>query len=465
MRPIKAVAIVIVCLLMACTLTASGDARANSTDITINMVTPANNSTITNTTPTIVIDYQSPNGIDLTSVNVTLDGFEIVGNYDDAMVGPNNFTFPLPYALKEGQHNITVTLSDRAGNPATQNFTFYVNTNQAVGGLNLPSMQQIAIWALIALGIGLLAFAFVLFYLYKTRNFTLKKHFAKHPVPKGVFIGVIPALVALFFVLFAYAFFQSDPKTAPFANEYIIVTAGFIALMPYAIYTQREKRRAKTYERAFSQFLFEMADAMRGGIDPSKAMIELSKSDTGILGDHIKIAAAGIEMGRPFEEMINVMVKPIKSELVKRYASLVGESAKVGGEISLVVHRAAKDMDDLIKINEERARDLTSQATTIYIAFGILNIILYMLVMIYPMIGGMQLGSLTSGLSTSQTSSSTPVMPLVTLEQRFLDLAMISGLGNGLLIGLIIDGKAKYGLLHGLLMVLAALIFFMIMIL
>ncbi len=135
----------------------------------------------------------------------------------------------------------------------------------------------------------------------------------------------------------------------PFGYEYDVVISLFIGLMPYAIYAQKEKSKIFRYETAFSQFLFEMADAMRGGIDPAKAIVELSKTDTSVLSKHLLIAAKGIDMGRPFDEMVNVMVKPIKSKLIKRYASLIAESSKVGGEISMVVHRAAKDMDDLVK--------------------------------------------------------------------------------------------------------------------
>ena len=213
-----------------------------------------------------------------------------------------------------------------------------------------------------------------------------------------------------------------------------------------------------------------MADAMRGGIDPSKAIIEMSKNDTSILKKHLKIAANGLEMGRPFEEMIEAMVKPIDSKLIKRYASLIGETAKIGGEIAQVVHRAAKDMDDLIKIDQDRGRSLSIQGTTIYISFGVLVVIVYLLISIYPSLGSADFGSIFSGFGSTSASSSTSSsanavapMTLVTLEQRFLDLTIITGLGSGIIIGLFTNGKAKYGLIHGLGMMLGGVIFLIIM--
>jgi pilus assembly protein TadC len=325
----------------------------------------------------------------------------------------------------------------------------------------------------IGVGLGLAGFAIVLIYLRRTRNFSLRKFIKKHPIPKRVLYIGIPAVTAFFFVLIALSYFEGGKDVSPFMTEYILVIGIFILLLPYSIYVQTEKKKKGEYERSFAQFLFEMADAMRGGIDPSRAIIEMSKNDTSILKKHLKIAANGLEMGRPFEEMIEAMVKPIDSRLIKRYASLIGESAKVGGEISQVVHRAAKDMDDLIKIEQDRTRSLSIQGTTIYISFGVLVVVIYLLISIYPSLGAADLGGLFGGAggslsstSSSATSSSTVAAPMdfVTLKQRFLDLTLITGLGSGLIIGLFTNGKIKFGLIHGLGMMLAGMVFLIIMI-
>ncbi len=278
---------------------------------------------------------------------------------------------------------------------------------------------------------------------------------------------VIPAVSAFFFMLLSLSFFEGAPGASPFITEYILVIGIFILLLPYALYVQSEKKKKVEYERSFSQFLYEMADAMRGGIDPSKAVIELSKTDTTILSKHLKIAANGLEMGRPFEEVIEAMVKPIDSRLIKRYASLIGESAKIGGEVSQVVHRAAKDMDDLIKIDLDRTNSLAIQGSTIYISFGVLMIVIYLLISIYPTLGSANLGNMFSnsgsGLNSASAATTTTRMSYITIKQRFLDLIMVTGLGSGLIIGVFTNGKLKYGLLHGLVMMLAGAVFLLIM--
>lgn len=456
-----------ICLLILCltfTLFAQpGAGSETSSPIVIEPVYPLQNATVPIGNLTIIINYTAPSGIDTDKVVLLVDKNNMSTGWATTKY-ENNVTCELPpsLTLANGDHNITIYVTDNDGNTAKLVIDFYV------GERPVPpppfDFQTLAIDILVAIGIGLLGLGVVVLYLRKTRNFTFRKFFAKHPVPKAVFVGVIPAVAAIFFILFAIAFFQGDPKTAPYSAELIIVIALFIALLPYAIYAQREKSTIARYERAFSQFLFEMSDAMRGGIDPAKALVELSKTDIGILGKHLRIAAKGIEMGRPFEEMINVMVKPIKSDLIKRYASLIGESAKVGGEISLVVHRAAKDMDDLIKIEQERSRNLMGQATTIYIAFGVMLVIIYQLISLYPSLGSVDFGSI--GGSLDSTSAPTVAkMSFVTLKKCFLDLVIVNSIGNGILIGLFTNGKIRYGLMHSLIMVLASTMFFFVAVL
>jgi Flp pilus assembly protein TadB len=241
----------------------------------------------------------------------------------------------------------------------------------------------------------------------------------------------------------------------------------FIALVPYAIDSQREKKRLNSYERAFSQFLFELADAIRGGIDPAKAVIEFASVDRSLMKKHLKVAADGIKLGRPFEEMLGVMVDPMKSKLIKRYASLIGESSKIGGDISVVIHRAAQDMDELIEIEEERRRQLMMQAATIYIAFGVLLIVVWQLTTIYPSLGTIDFSALgTAGLPTdgNQASSSPERMSLTTMEQRFFEVVLLVGISSGIIIGVLIYGQPKMGLIHALVMSLAAAVFFAIMV-
>jgi flagellar protein FlaJ len=456
--------ILILAIVMIATTTFPVDVQAIQDDPGIFLVTPENNSTISTSTPMIVVEFNSTVGIKTATVDMIVDNTDITYLGSRTVISDNNITYTVKpdLALREGTHNVTVSVTDNEEVEHEYTWSFTVGSPRSSA-----SIQGITFFVLIITGSGLAIFAIVLLILKKTRNFSLRKHFKKNPIPKKVFYAVIPAIATFFFVLLALSFFEGVQGASPFITEYILVIGIFILLLPYSLYVQTEKKKKLEYERSFSQFLYEMADAMRGGIDPSKAIIELSKTDTTILSKQLKIAANGLEMGRPFEEVIEAMVKPIDSKLIKRYASLIGESSKIGGEVSQVVHRAAKDMDDLIKIDQDRSNSLAIQGSTIYISFGVLLVVVYLLISIYPTLGSADLGNMFSksgsGIDAGASTATTAKMSYITIKQRFLDLIMVTGLGSGLIIGVFTNGKLKYGLVHGLVMMLAGAVFLMIM--
>jgi flagellar protein FlaJ len=238
----------------------------------------------------------------------------------------------------------------------------------------------------------------------------------------------------------------------------------FIAIAPYAIESQIERRLTGKYEKAYAQLLFEIADAMRGGLDPTKAIIELSKTDTSILKKRLKIAADNIRIGRPFHEVMPAMARDIKSELVQRYATIIGETSRIGGDPAIVIHRAAKDLDDFIKINKERRRQLTTQATIVYIAVAVLLIVLYQLIILFPSLGSIDLNLLGTSNLEKIGPSAISRMSIIEVKQRFFDLCLINAVGTGTVIGAFIDGHFKYGLIHSLILTAVSAVFFVFLI-
>ena len=216
----------------------------------------------------------------------------------------------------------------------------------------------------------------------------------------------------------------------------------------------------RAYERAFAQFLFEMADAMRGGIDPAKAVIELSKTHTNILRRQLRIAADGIRLGRAFDEVLRNMVAPMKSPLITRYAGLIADAAGLGGETSIVVYRAAKDMDDFIKIEIEREKQLVMPVAVLYIAASSWP---SCSLRIAPSIGSINI-SVASGapLSGGGGATNVPRLDPNTLGQRFFDLMVINSVGTGAIIGAFTEGKVRYGLLHSIALVVVTVVAFLI---
>src|SRR4029077_11654037 len=151
-----------------------------------------------------------------------------------------------------------------------------------------------------------------------------------------------------------------------------------------------------------------------------------------------------------------------------RYAGLVAEASTFGGETAAVVHRAAKDMDDFLKIEVERSQQLTMPVAVLYVAFGVLMAVLFSLLYIAPSLGSVNVSIFSpggsnplSGASAASTTSGNS-LSAADLKERFFDLMLINALGTGVIIGAFTEGRARYGLLHSLALVAATAIAFAI---
>lgn len=472
MRRYGLLAVLLVAGLVFCWGSLGGASGAGS-PLVITPTNPLPGSVVNIRTPTISATFtDSQSAVDTQSVSITVDGADVTG-VDTTSITTTGITYVVPTILRlaNGNHTIVVTAADHSGNHAEYSWGFVVNTS-AVSPTPVIAFHT-QTWLI---GIGLTAavgaggYGSYILYLKRTRRFTYRKYFATHPVKKQYVVLYVPAIAAFIFVLIGLIYVTTQPNLPWMAPELVAAGGLFIGLTAYAIDARRERTRTRAYERAFAQYLFEMADAMRGGIDPAKAIVELSKTHTNILKKHLRIAADAIRLGRPFDEVVRDMVAPMRSPLIGRYAGLIADASGVGGETSAVVYRAAKDMDDFLKIEVERGKQLVMPVAVLYIAFGVLMAVLFSLLNIAPSLGTVSISvfsgsnplSTSGGDSSAASVASVPKLGVDVLRTRFLDLMLINSLGTGIIIGAFTEGKARYGLLHSLALIAATIIAFLI---
>jgi pilus assembly protein TadC len=440
--------------------------------LVLTVVSPVPNGTATSVTPKIVVGFQdSVSTLDAGSVVMIVDGIN-VSQTDLVVVGTSTISYSVPSLLKlpTGVNNVSVTASDNAGNSATVAWSFTVSPSSPPPPNPLGGLRPTTILLYIGLGAagsGAVVGGYILF-LKMTSRFTLRRYFATHPVERTYLVLYLPLAAAFVFVLVALSWVFSTPSLPSNADDYVFIGAVFIALTAYGVDSRHELQRVRAFERAFAQFLFEMADAMRGGIDPAKALVELAKTHTNILAKNLRVASDSVRLGRPFESILREMVATMRSRLITRYAGLIADASTIGGETATVVYRAAKDMDDFVKIEEEREKQLMLPVAVIYIAFAVLMAVLFALLYIAPTLGTLNVSILGIGSPLNSGGGGTaasvvPRLSYTTLKERFFELMLINGLGTGAIIGAFTEGKARYGILHSLGLVAATAVAFLIL--
>jgi archaellum biogenesis protein FlaJ (TadC family) len=452
---------------------AHGDSPASVGPILIVAVSPSPNGTVSSTTPTIIASYSDTGSgvIVPPTVYLFVNGQNVTGvNGFNVSTSQVSYTPPAILALKnDNVTTVTVTVVDSDSVSASLTWNFTVNTALAgasnpLGGIKITTLL---LYVAIGAAVTLAAVGGYILFLKQTTRFTFRRYFATHPVERKYLVLYIPVAIAFAFVIFGLFYVYSTPGLPSNSPDYVFIIAIFIALTLWGIDSRREMLRIRVYERAFAQLLFEMADAMRGGIDPAKAIVELSKTHTNILRKHLRVAADGVRLGRPFDSVLRDMVAPMQSKLITRYAGLIADATTAGGETATVVYRAAKDMDDFVKIEEEREAQLLLPVAVIYIAFAVLMAVLLALLYIAPELGTLNISILGFGTPLKSGSGSggaaVPHLVFSVLKERFFELMLINALGTGAIIGAFTEGRARYGILHSLALVAATAVAFAIL--
>jgi hypothetical protein len=122
-------------------------------------------------------------------------------------------------------------------------------------------------------------------------------------------------------------------------------------------------------------------------------------------------------------------------------------------------------MDDFVKIEDEREKQLMLPVAVVYIAFAVLMAVLFALIYIAPSLGTLNVNFIgTNPLSTGGNggAATVPRLDVGSLKERFFELMIINALGTGAIIGAFTEGQARYGILHSLGLVAATAIAFAI---
>jgi flagellar protein FlaJ len=242
----------------------------------------------------------------------------------------------------------------------------------------------------------------------------------------------------------------------PHNFDYLLVGVLGVALAPYAIDTYRTERRRRKYEVDFADFLFEMSELIRGGIDPVKAVNTLAEGDLGSITKQVKIAAKQMQIGSTFEQAMRNLSTSLNSSLITRYVDLVIQASYSGGGVSNLIQRASADMSTFISLEGQKRAGLAQYTMILYVGQAVLIALSAIIVIQFVP----ELSSISAIGSTSLAGSflSNSDITTVPLERDLFLLCILNGFLGGLVIGKISEGKIKHGIKHSLILVLIAFI-------
>lgn len=269
----------------------------------------------------------------------------------------------------------------------------------------------------------------------------------------------ILAISLLFaFVLLLLDFYLTG-FDVPTAVVYLPIVMS-LGISPYFVYQYFEYSRMKSIEAKFPEFLRNLAETQRSGINLSQAIYMARKTDYGPLSQEIGLMADQLSWGIPFPKVIEHMEHRLsESTLVKRAMVIIREAYHSGGDIADVMESVSTNAVLIKDLESERQSKLSQQVLVMYVIFFIFLGMLVVLQKVLAPLFVMQSAGASSGGASFLSLSAGQFGPSY-YRSIFLNMILIQGFFSGLIAGQLGEGKALAGIKHSAIMLVAGLAIF-----
>lgn len=230
----------------------------------------------------------------------------------------------------------------------------------------------------------------------------------------------------------------------------VLAVAFLVGVGPAAWrYWARQRRLWKLDER-LPDFLGDMAALHKAGLTLPAALVTASKGDYGPLSPEIRMTADQVRWNIPVLVAIENLKRRLGTPIAERTLTVVLEAGRTGGNLPEVMDIAAKNSRMFVNLREQRVRQMGLYTIIIYVAslvfigvaLALHFIFVPKMVAAFGQGAGTGLG-LASGLPTQDE-----------FRGLFYSAALVQAVGNGLVGGLMAEGKSLAGLRHAWLLVL-----------
>lgn len=231
---------------------------------------------------------------------------------------------------------------------------------------------------------------------------------------------------------------------------------GTLAIMaPYGFAMSAKLRRISKIEERLPDFLRDVSEAGRFGMTLPDAIVVASAGRYGLLTDEIKKMASQLEWGVPVATALRLFEERVPTPLVQRVVSIVTRANEAGGNVADVLTMVAHDTRETQLAAAQRQIAMLTYVTVIYIAFFVFLVTIYIMAAVFLP----QMITAGQGISCSSLSSSGGVslafgfVPVLFLA--FMVAVIVHAIGDGVMAGVLYNGRIAEGLQHATIMLAA----------
>ena len=273
--------------------------------------------------------------------------------------------------------------------------------------------------------------------------------FALYAVALLNYLGIVSILIR-----------PGEPTGANPAIDFAVM--GTLAIIgPYGFMASAKFRRIARIEGRLPDFLRDVAEAGRFGMTLPDAIIVASKGRYDLLTGEIKKMASQLEWGVPVATALTLFKDRVNTPLVNRTVSIIIKANEAGGNVADVLSMVARDTRDVQITTQERQITMLTYLTVIYISFYVFLVTIYIMAAVFlPQM--ITAGSSIANSGTSAGGASAISLNFSAIPELFLAFmvaVIVHAVGDGIMSGVIINGRLSEGFQHATVMLASGWLF------
>jgi flagellar protein FlaJ len=276
-----------------------------------------------------------------------------------------------------------------------------------------------------------------------------------------VIIGISILLAAVFFVFGFFALINHPIIATAFLQPIDYMVFGVLGCIgPLGFYNSMKQKHKREIMDKLPDFLRDIANSSASGMTIYDSIRSASEGDYGRLTDELKMMVAQLSWGIPIDVALTNFGERINTNEVKRLAITINKALEIGGNTSSVFNAAAKELDQIRRVELQRRTEMSMYSIVIFISFFVfLAVILVINGTIFQAIYDLQ-GKMTGkAIGNIRIANISPVE----VKNMFFTFVFVQSLGGGLLGGFMMEGRVSAGIRQASILVLISFITFKIL--
>lgn len=229
------------------------------------------------------------------------------------------------------------------------------------------------------------------------------------------------------------------------------------AIGPIGFYNHLQNKKKKEVEDHLPDFLREISSSTASGMTVFDAINSAAMGEHGQLTPELRRMSAQLSWGISVREAMENFAKRINTNAVKRMTVTINKALEIGGNTSAVFEAAAKEIDQVKKVELQRKTEMSMYSIVIFISFFVfLAVMLVIDKTIFQAIFDLQDQMAGQSIGNLRIANIDHTL----LKYTFFSFVIVQSIGGGLLGGFMMDGRLSSGVRFGFLLVVISFIVF-----